>query len=250
MTRATLGWIAAVLVASGAAARADERPETRPAAKPFLNAGVAAYSAGDYEKAAREFEFAYKIDPQPAVLYAWAQSLRLGNRCSEAIALYRRYLATEPNEAQTAAAQSGISRCEEVRSPELVTEAESPLPEPPPPDRIEPVPAPEGRQPRAWYADPVGGALVIGGAVSLGIGAGLLVRSSQNRDAAGEATRREDFIDLLDTATLQRRIGAVGLGLGAALVTGGVIRYVTRPDRSRTAAIAISGRSLVIHGRF
>ena len=31
---------------------------------------------------------------------------------------------------------------------------------------------------------------------------------------------------------------------------GGVIRYVTRPDRSRTAAIAISGRSLVIHGRF
>lgn len=249
MTRALLGWIAAILVASGSEARADAPRDPLPAAKPLVDAGVAAYGAGDYERAVREFEAAYEIDPQPALLYAWAQSLRLGGRCSDAIAVYRRYLETNPNEAQTAAARNGISRCEQALPPE---------PEPPaaPSDPAPPAPAPgpspaiDGARQGRWYADPLGGALVIGGAASIGVGVGLLVRSSQNRAAAGDATFREDFVELLDTATLQRRIGTVGLGVGAALVTGGVLRYVLRRDRPRAVAIAISGRALVLRGAF
>lgn len=107
-------------------------------------------------------------------------------------------------------------------------------------------------QRRRWYADPLGGALVIGGAVSLGAGVGLLVRSSQNRDAAREAVYREDFLERLDTATLQRRLGAAALGVGAALVTGGVVRYVTRRDRPGAGAVTVgvADRALVILGRF
>lgn len=245
-----LGSIAAVLVVLGSGARADGPPAPLPAAKPHVDAGVAAYGAGDYELAVREFTAAYKIDPQPAVLYAWAQSLRLGNRCSDAIAVYRRYLATNPNDAQTAATQHGISLCERARGPEHAPPPEPEPPPPPEPARPEPGPAIDDPRLRRWYADPVGGALVIGGAVSIGVGVGLLVRSSQNRDAAGGVVFRDDFLELLETATLQRRLGVAGLGLGAALVTGGVIRYVTRRERQRDVAIAVAGRSLVVLGRF
>lgn len=245
MTRATLGWIAAILVASGSAARADGPLDPLPSAKPHVEAGVAAYAAGDYELAIREFTAAYQIDPQPAVLYAWAQSLRLGDRCADAIVVYRRYLATGPNEAQIAAAQGGISRCEREPSPEPAAAAPSPEPA-----RPEPGPAIDRARPRPWYADPLGGALVIGGAASIGAGVGLLVRSGQHRDAARGATHREDFVELLDTATLQRRLGAVGLGVGAALVTGGVLRYVTRRDPPRAVAIGLAGRALVVRGSF
>jgi tetratricopeptide (TPR) repeat protein len=278
MTRVTLGWIAAILVVSAAAARADGTSTPAPAAKPFVDAGVAAYGAADYETAAREFAAAYKIDPKPAMLYAWAQSLRLGNHCVEAIDAYRRYLATSPNEAQSAAARNGISLCERARPAEPAASSTEPA-------RSAASPAIDDPRPRRWYADPLGGALVIGGVASIGVGVGFLVRSSQNRDAALDATYREDFVEQLDAATLQRRIGAVGLGLGAALVTGGILRYVTRRDEpsgaqgprraaspragSRSAArseidpgrpyairppgavtIAISGRSLVITGSF
>jgi tetratricopeptide (TPR) repeat protein len=260
MTRTTLSWIAALLMMSGAQARADAPREPLPAAKVFLDAGVAAYSAGDYEAAAREFSAAYKIDPQPAMLYAWAQSLRLGNRCSDAIAIYRRYLAADLTEAQIAAAQNGISLCEKAAQPEPAPEEPAPEePEEPeqPEQPEEPEPAPPAAGPpidapptRPWYANRLGGALAIGGAVSLGVGVGFLVRSSQNRDAAGDAVFREDFVELLDTATLQRRIGVVGLGVGAALVAGGVLRYMTERERSRSVSVAIAGRSFVVSGRF
>jgi tetratricopeptide (TPR) repeat protein len=243
MTRTLLGWLAAILVASGSEAQAD-RPEPLPAAKPHVEAGVAAYGAGNYELAIREFHAAYAIDPHPTVLYAWAQSMRLGKRCADAIVLYRRYLATNPSEAQITAAQNGISRCEQAQLTEPAHPAVSPEPA-----RPGPGPSIDDPRPRRWYTDPLGGALVIGGVVSLGAGVGLLVRSSQNRDAARDATVRDDFVELLDTATLQRRLGAVGLGVGAALTTGGIIRYATRRDRPR-AAIALTGRALVVVGRF
>jgi tetratricopeptide (TPR) repeat protein len=258
MTRATLSWIAAILIVSGSEARAAPPREPLPAARPFVEAGVAAYKEGDYETAIRNFSAAYQRDPQPAILYAWAQALRQGRRCADAIAVYRRYLATDPNEAQIAAARHGISLCEKTQP--LEPDQPAPAPEQPgapaseelAPAGVTPPVAPIDAPPRRWYRDPLGGALVIGGAVSLGVGAGFLVRSSQNRGAAGDAVFREEFVELLDTATLQRRLGVVGLGVGAALVTAGIVRYVTqRPrDRGRAVSIAVAGRSLVVAGRF
>jgi tetratricopeptide (TPR) repeat protein len=280
MTRATLSWIAALLVASAAEARADDSPGTAPAARPFLDAGAAAYRAGDYETAARELERAYRIDPKPAVLYALAQALRQGGRCPEAITAYRRYLATGPNDAQATAAKNGITLCERAGAS---TPTPTPTPVEPPPDGSgdtgagagdgdkppgspeagpspTATPAPgsasgapiDAPRPRRWYADPLGGALVAGGAASLAVGAVFLVRSSGSRDAADEAVFRDDFVELLDTATRQRRIGIVGLGLGAALVAGGVVRYVTlrgRDDLPR-AALVVGAGAIAVRGRF
>lgn len=283
MTFAKLSWIAALLVASAADARADDSPGTAPAAKPFLDAGAAAYRAGDYETAARELERAYRIDPKPAVLYALAQALRQGGRCPEAIAAYRRYLATGPNDAQTTAAKNGITLCERASAttPGPATAPGEPSPDasgdgdsdgdgdstgdaPPGSAEAGPSPTPtlaqgpasgapiDAPRSRRWYADPLGGALVAGGAASLAVGAVFFVRAGSSRDAAHEALFRDDFVELLDTATRQRRIGAVGLGLGAALVAGGVVRYVTlggRADPPR-AALVVGAGAIAVRGRF
>lgn len=281
MTRAKLTWITALLVASAAEARADDSPGTAPAARPFLDAGAAAYRTGDYETAARELERAYRIDPKPAVLYALAQALRQGGRCPEAIAAYRRYLATGPNDAQTTAAKNGITLCERA-SASAPTPAPTPVEPSPdgsgdgtgdgtgtgdtPPGSAEagPTPTPtlaagptsgtpiDAPRPRRWYADPLGGALIASGAASLAVGAVFFVRSRSSRDAAHEALFRDDFVELLDTATRQRRLGAVGLGLGAALVVGGVVRYVTlggRADPPR-AALVVGAGAIAVRGRF
>jgi hypothetical protein len=208
-----------------------------PASKPHVDAGVRAYNAGDYTSAIREFETAYGIEPDPVLLYAWAQAQRQGGHCDKAVELYRRYIDSKPTDAQVAAATTGISLCEQTSA--LPPPGEPP-PEPPPP-------APQS----PWYKDRLAGALVIGGAASLTIGVTFLVLSERSADAATDADARADFLSHLDDATQRRRIGFVGLGIGAALVAGGVYRYVTRGDRTKpTTTVGIASGSLVVFGRF
>jgi tetratricopeptide (TPR) repeat protein len=235
--------LASVLVAP-TRARADRDAATSVGAGParaHVDAGVAAYEAGDYEAASRAFEAAYALDPSPALLYAWAQSLRMGNRCAEALALYRRYLASDPTETQVAAATHGIAACAEA----LAASAAPPTL----PDR-DPTPAPPARDPApAWYRDPVGGGLVVGGVVAAAAGVVFLARSGTSRDEADRAELRDDFVRHLEDATRERRLGAVGIGLGAGLITGGILRYLSR--RSEPAVgIAVTPTSFGVLARF
>lgn len=217
----------------GVAGSALAQPST--AAKPHVDAGVKAYNAADYETSIREFELAYGIDEDPMLLYAWAQAQRQGRHCDEAIGLYRRYLDSKPTDAQIAAANTGIALCEQTPAVR--------------PDKLPPPPAdPAPHQPSdssSWYQDRLGGGLVIGGVASAAIGVTFLVLSSRSADAASAAGPRAEFLDRLDEATLRRRIGIVGLGVGAGLVIAGIVRYATRD-----VVVATSGTSVLVSGRF
>jgi tetratricopeptide (TPR) repeat protein len=216
-----------ILVCAASSAVADS--------KQHVTAGVAAYEAGDYATASREFEVAYALEPDPVVLYAWAQALRLGKRCDEAVPLYRRYLATNPNDTQIAAATTGIASCARQGAAR-----ETPPPPPPPP----PLP---NRRP--WYHDKLGGALAIGGTVALGTGIGFVVVAYRTRDDASEIEDRGSFIERLDEATLQRRIGMIGIGVGLALVAGGIWRYASRPDE-RGVKVSVTPVSIGVLAHF
>jgi tetratricopeptide (TPR) repeat protein len=233
MKRTTLLVITTVVAGLAAPASADG-----PAAKPHVDAGVKAYTAGDYETASREFEAAFALDPDPNVLYAWAQARRQGGRCAEAVALYQRYLGTGPTEAQIAAARTGISLCDRAR---------------PVPDvaRVSPSPPPREPERSQWYQDRLGGALTIGGAVVAGVGVTFLFLSKRSESAALGAFARDEFGELLDEATMRRRIGVVGCGVGAALVIGGIVRYATRGERAAPpVAIRATATSVSVVGRF
>lgn len=238
MSRVCLLVVCALL---GVASRASAQSST--AAKPHVDAGVTAYKAADYETALREFELAYGIDEDPMLLYAWAQAQRQGGHCDQAIEQYRRYIDSKPTDEQIAAANTGIALCKQ-------TPALPPEKAPPPP--LDPVPQqPSDSSP--WYKDRLGGGLVIGGVASAAIGATFLVLSSRSADAASEAGSRAEFLDHLDDATLHRRIGIVGLGIGSGLAIAGIVRYVTRGDEpSNSAGIAVTsgGTSVLLFGRF
>jgi tetratricopeptide (TPR) repeat protein len=68
-----------------APARADE-------ASALQQKATAAYALGEYKEAAEDFERAFKLHPDPALLYNAAQSHRLGGNKERALKLYESYL--------------------------------------------------------------------------------------------------------------------------------------------------------------
>jgi hypothetical protein len=81
-----IGGIALLLVASVAmAAPTDE-------AKDHYKRGLAAYALGDYTSAATEYEKAFSLLPDPALLYNAAQAYRLAGNATRALFLYQNYL--------------------------------------------------------------------------------------------------------------------------------------------------------------
>src|SRR5258705_12879333 len=89
-----------------AAAPIAAQPVRAPGAKDHLDTGLALYDAGNYNAAVVELETAYRLDPQPQLIFAIAQAKRLGGHCDEALPMYARYLATEPGQSQELAAQT------------------------------------------------------------------------------------------------------------------------------------------------
>ena len=242
--------VASVLVLASRAdlAHAEDPRIEDPAAQAHVDAGKAAYNAGDYEAASREFDAAYAIVPEPVLLYGWAQSRRLGGHCAEAVALYRRFLASDLSDAQIAAGKAGIALCEQASS--TLPPERSRQDTPPRKDPTNQPPPAERREPSRWYTDPVGGGLVIGGAISVGVGITFFVLSRNSEDAASTAEFRDEFADHLDQATTRRRIGLAGAGIGGALLIGGILRYATYGPSTPAVVVGATGSSLVISGRF
>ncbi|MGE0404169.1 MAG: hypothetical protein AB7T06_46100 [Kofleriaceae bacterium] len=224
----------AALVLGVATASADVTPS--PEAQAHIDAGVAAYNAKDYETASRELKAAYELVPLPKVLFGWAQARRLGGHCDEAIPLYRRYLATKPNDEQIEAATTAMLRCERGQAPPPVAVA----PRTEVTTRFEPVP---------WYRDRVGGALALGGVASAAIGTTFLVLASRSEDAAALESVHSDFVARLDEATLRRRVGWAGIGVGSALIIAAIGRYVIHDEHTRIE-ITAQDRSIALSHRF
>lgn len=206
---------------------------SNPDAKAKLQEAQAAFKSEDYDAAAAAVEAAYIIEPNPMLLYPWAQAERSRGNCAAAVELYRRFLDSNPPEAAATPARENMERCEE----QLAAEAPEPEPEPEPVDEVieeEPEPEPEQKpvvkdeQPKAkrWYADPVGGVLVGVGVVGVGVGAGLLGAAGSKAKKVGDAEMHTEYLDMRDGATKLRNGGAVALSIGGALLIGGVVRYV------------------------
>ena len=266
----TLALVVIALVAHAAPAAADE--ELSPAARGHLDRGVAYFGDKDYEAAITEFKAGYEIDPKPAFLYAWAQAERLSGDCASAVPLYERFIESEPDAERQEAAKKNLERCRTALGPEPAVPPPSPPTAPDPPPAVEPAtsipPAPmaepqppaEPRPPRAkptpWYLDPVGGVLLGSGAVIAGVGAAFYLSSVSEEDAAREAETGEasgtyaDHQSHIDTAERRRTIGVAGLGLGSALVAGGIVTYLLRARKNRQRVglylTPHAGRSLLL----
>jgi len=98
------------LVASQPPARADDAVSARE----HYQKGTSYYDLGKYDDAIKEFEAAYEIKNDPALLYNLAQSNRLAGNSDQALHFYRTYLRYVPKAANRAEIESRIAQLEQL----------------------------------------------------------------------------------------------------------------------------------------
>jgi tetratricopeptide (TPR) repeat protein len=232
--------IVALCVTGARPASADQAKEE---AKRRVEAATELHQRGKFAEALDELTVAYTLDPQPPLLYALGQlNVKLG-RCPMAITFYERFIAANPPPDKIALAQRAIEVCKtDPPPPEVGTEPSDPPPPPePPPPPPDPTPAPPAAVTTrsAWYADPLGGALVGAGMISLAV-AGVQYRAVHTRiDEANAASTYGAGQRLVDRAHTARTLSVVFGAGGVALIAAGVVRLVVR-DRGGASAEAVT----------
>ncbi len=228
-----IGLVVAWMVARPvAAAPAEDAGPTDAQARARLAAGMEKFDAGRFEEAKREFQASFERERNPLSLWGLAQATNKVDGCRKSVKLYREFseMVDEGSAAYDVALEA-IAECAD----ELAREGETVEPEPDP-DIDEPLPDDPAPPMRPWHRDPLGGALVGVGAAGVAIGIGLL---------AAAAVERNNPCDQYDCFQAQRLrmdrftiAGAVVLGVGGALLVGGVVRWAVLGKRQRARASA------------
>ncbi len=187
-------WVVGVAACSSVA-RADDVVEARSHAKH----GIAAFGLHDYVTAANEYEAAFKLEPDPALLYNAAQAHRLGGNSARSLELYesclrlfgahvanavevRRHIAELR---RALAAQDQAANAPPMAPTPMLGHAasEPPIPSEPPvtAPAVAPtvvmtdVPSPPPERPwwkKGWVWGTVAAVVVVGVAVGVGVGVG------------------------------------------------------------------------------
>jgi tetratricopeptide (TPR) repeat protein len=114
----------AFLLVLGAAspARADDAATARE----HYQKGTSFYDLGRYPEAIKEFEAAYEIKNDPALLYNLAQSHRLAGNSDQALHFYRTYLRYVPNAKNRAEIEDRIKQLEQLVAQKSATQTTPP----------------------------------------------------------------------------------------------------------------------------
>jgi tetratricopeptide (TPR) repeat protein len=116
------GWLVAALFAMWPVVAHAQAPvpekSNKQAAKAYVDAGLQAQRSGDYDTAIILYEKAYELVPHPVLLFNLAQAHRLAGRLHKALALYRKYLDTEPHGAEAATARELVTELEAQQAAE------------------------------------------------------------------------------------------------------------------------------------
>jgi tetratricopeptide (TPR) repeat protein len=135
-----------LLVASATWAQA--KPDAKAAAKEHYTRGTSYYDLGRYDDAIKEFEAAYHLKKDAAILFNLAQANRLAGNGKRALNIYRTYVRNHPNGPNREEAEERIKALEaEASAPPT---APPPAITPPPPVTTPPPPAtapPHGETP-------------------------------------------------------------------------------------------------------
>jgi tetratricopeptide (TPR) repeat protein len=186
-------------------------------------AGSALYASGDIAGALRAFEQAYALVAEPNLLFNIAGCHeRLGQR-TQALEYYRWYLGeSSGNPEGRRRAIAGLSRLE----------GKAPEEKPAPPPEAEPSSAP------IWSLATLGAGIVFAG-----LGAALYLDGAHDHNEVtsapgyGEVTGSSSLTEveaqeLIDSGDTKKLLGAVGFGIGGALITTHVVISLWRASES------------------
>jgi tetratricopeptide (TPR) repeat protein len=249
-------------------------------ARAHYRAGEAAFAAGDYPRAAEEYQAAYALAPLPALLFNLGSAYRRQAHVTHgvddaraALRYYRAYLEADPTGAGSADARRFVAGLER----ELAAQPTAPTTPPAEPSQAAPppvaVPAPAPLELDATEAPPEppaavarddernrdGRGLRIAGLVTAGAGVALIATGAvfavQAHQAYGElaalpsgATWDQTKHDSAD-ASRDRAYLCVGVG-AAAIATGAVLTFVLGRTAAVQPAVGPSAVGLSLAGRF
>jgi tetratricopeptide (TPR) repeat protein len=172
-----LGAVVAFVVAQQAAG-AQMTPAQRQEMMEHYERATRAYDVQKYQEAVAEYQKAYEIGGDPAMLYNVAQAYRLGDQLTEALHTYRRYLQRSPTARNREDVERKIADLEQTiearrKAAEAAAQAKQAAEaSQPPPTTAPPVaPAPTPTIP----ADSGVNGLRVGGIAVLSVGAAALV---------------------------------------------------------------------------
>lgn len=214
---------------------------SNPEAQAKFRDAQEAFKAEDYDAAAAAVEAAYLIEPQPMLLYPWAQAERSRGNCAAAVELYQRFLDSDPPEAAATPARENMDRCQEQLDAEAPEEPVEDIvdevieEEPEPETKPKPVLQDDPPKAKAWYKDPLGGVLSGLGVAGVGAGVGLMAVGSSKAGKAVDQDMHSGYLDERDSATKLRNGGAIALSIGGALLVGGIVRYVLVAKKGKQA---------------
>ncbi len=228
-------------------------------AKLHLEKGTELFKAGEFDAAIEEYKKGYERQEDPVFLYAWAQAELRQEHCAAAVKLYRKYLETNPPEMSAEAARQGILECAD----KLAAEETPPAPADPatepgdgrtaPIDDTPPQDA-KPRQKKHWSRDPLAASLTGVGIAAVGAGVGVLVAGIVEKKKASDTYG--EFDDRQARARNMQIAGGVVLGVGAAVLVGGIVRFAILGARAKKQKNGVAGfytpggGGLVLTGRF
>ena len=237
---------------SAAAPKGDASPKDEQA-RQLYDEGLEASNEQDWDRAVERFKASFEIEENPLSLFGLAQATRHTAGCRDAVPLYKRFMRMVPEGSQPYDyAREALVDC----ATEMAEEEDDPDPDEdvdldpivPPPDadqdpvEDDPPRKKRNRKDRPWHRDPLGGVLVgVGAATAAAGGTILIVAEVQNNT---QAENYELMMQRNDRIKSMRVAGAVVLGVGGALLIGGVVRWAVlgaKQNRSRTAVLPAFG---------
>jgi hypothetical protein len=222
----------------------DVEGPMRPEAAALYKRGLERFGARDYAGAVADLEAGYAIDSRREFLFAEGQAKRLAGDCKGAVALYQRFLATNPSPVQANATQIALGRCAQhmAEHPQIVVVEPPRQPPPPPPP------------PPKWWRDPYGLAFTGAGAVGIAVGVGFIAASYSARHDAEGALTYNPFDSRWSTVESRWQVGVGTLALGTTLTAVGVTRFVLvrrhGREMERSVAVSVGPGTLQLGGTF
>lgn len=195
-------------------------------ARSLNNQGSAAYELGSYDEAISRFTEAYKVYPDPRILFNLAQAYRKKHAYEHALELYRTYLHNQPDAVNRQVVEALIPELEATIAKQKATDDH------PPEGTASTVAAlpvvTKIEEPRPWYANVSGWVLVGGGAVAAGVGIGFFVSANSLEDELAVASDSQKAGLRSDIST-RRNVGTVLSIVGGVAAAGGVAIFLFAP---------------------
>lgn len=123
----------ASVTAAGSARAADPPPDDKTTqARNLAQEATTHYAVGEFAQSAEKYQAAYKLKPDPALLYNAAQAYRMAGNNDKALLLYKNYVMFYPNEKNVPNVQQQITKLQEAIAAQHKAQTQPPTTTEPP----------------------------------------------------------------------------------------------------------------------